>query len=1009
MSNSNLPSPMGQAALQYARRGWPVFPCRERDETVIIGGGAGKTRTFKAKAPYTGKGLKDATTHETTITAWWRQHPEALIGLPTGENGCFVLDFDPRTEDAIDDETGEIVTNVWTLEQLKADLEAQMGCELPRSLTALTQSGGVHVYFRQPEGEPIRNRGNLPAHVDVRGKGGYVIAPPSVLPETGASYRWMRERGDWRDDASIAEAPAVLIEILRLAKDKAPRPAQSSTPARPSASPASSGAAVDDAVRKYALSALDGECRSIRTAPSGQRNAQLNESTFKIATLVAAGALDAGVARASVESAARDNPGQDDDRALLATIESGWTAGLDSPRDLGEVASALRSRRDRNSAPRPPARAAPARQAENGASFRDGRMEGLQALPEGDRVRLKRVAEAWFVRRCANVEREKDPIVRLAFSAGRRVAAELLDAPVVKDALWAICESVPDVQHDDIDQAIEDGIARGFDLAPMLVTLKCLRHPMTDFGIAERFRDRFGDNFRFTTAKGWLGWDDRRWKVLDQDEKTPPAEVIAAVFETVRAIQDEARFIEDTGLKLNLVTEGKQQRLDFENESEHSLDYWVEVGKTFKRHSTLTRAWGRQSETVGKPASVAILARRWLTVPIERFDHDKYAINVLNGTLRFRVEELPDGRKEAMVELSDHCREDMQTKLSPVTYDPKAPAPRYDAMFEWAQPDEQMRRYLHQVGGYALTGDATEQKLWFWYGRGRNSKGVTIESWCHVAGDYSGSIPIGSFLDQGIKKRGDQASPDLAKLGGVRMLRSSEPGRNEKLDSGLIKLVTGGEPIPVRMLHRGFFDLEIQFKLIISGNTKFDIPDTDDGIWGRLKLIPWLRNIEKPEPGVENWPEKDPWLVDKIKKNEASGVLNRLIAGLLDYLSNGLVEPKSVTDATSAYRDASDPLARFLRLCVVDDLESRVQSSKLHEVFVAWCKAAGEREWSNKGFSNALSEKGYQKKASDGMQWLGIRLVREVSDFIDSDGKPRALDDDFGDGSPPSHDDDLPP
>lgn len=241
------------------------------------------------------------------------------------------------------------------------------------------------------------------------------------------------------------------------------------------------------------------------------------------------------------------------------------------------------------------------------------------------------------------------------------------------------------------------------------------------------------------------------------------------------------------------------------------------------------------------------------------------------------------------------------------------------------------------------------------------------------------------------------------------MLRSSEPGRNEKLDSGLIKLVTGGEPIPVRMLHRGFFDLEIQFKLIISGNTKFDIPDTDDGIWGRLKLIPWLRNIEKPEPGVENWPEKDPWLVDKIKKNEASGVLNRLIAGLLDYLSNGLVEPKSVTDATSAYRDASDPLARFLRLCVVDDLESRVQSSKLHEVFVAWCKAAGEREWSNKGFSNALSEKGYQKKASDGMQWLGIRLVREVSDFIDSDGKPRALDDDFGDGSPPSHDDDLPP
>jgi putative DNA primase/helicase len=1016
VSSPVLPSAMCSAALQYARRGWPVFPCRERAETVTIGGAGGKTRTFNAKAPYTGQGLKDATCDEARILDWWRRYPDALIGLPVGERtGVFVLDFDPRVEEECDRETGEVVARrEWTLEQLKAELEAQIGCALPRSVTAITQSGGVHVYLRQPAGEPIRNKGSLPEHVDVRGEGGYVIAPPSVMADTGKRYRWM-DRGDWRDDAAFAEAPAALVEILRAPKrrDAAPARPRDERPSRPGAL-----VDVDDAVRKYAIAALDGECREIRQAGTGRRNAQLNESAFKIATLVAAGAIDAGTARAAIESAARANPGRDDDGQLTATIESGWTAGYEQPRDLAEIAAAARSRRERTP-PRDPSarRTAPPAQAAGyrHAPFRSGSMDGLSALPAGERANVVRVAERWLERRLAQVDRTKSAIERLAYGAGRRIAAGLLDGHAVRETLWAVYETVADLQHADVDRSIDAGAVRGFDLEPLLLTLRCAGHPMTDFGIAERFRDRFGGDYRFTTGKGWLGWDGRRWKVLDQDEKTLPAEVISAVFETVRAIQDEARLVADTGVR---VVPSDGEELDLDQPHPFGLDRLIPKGKSMVTLSSMMVAWGRQSETTGKPAAVALLARRWLTVPIERFDHDAYAFNVQNGTLRFRVVEGSDGKRESAVELTPHAREDMLTKLSPVEYVPGAVSPRYDKMLAWAQPDGPMRRYLHQLGGLSLTGDAGEQKLWFWYGRGRNGKGTTLDVWQHVVGDYADTIPIGSFLDQGIKKRGDQASPDLAKLAGVRLLRSSEPGRNEKLDSGLIKLVTGGDPVPVRMLHRGFFNLQPLFKLIIMGNTRFDIPDTDDGIWSRMKLIPWARNIEKPEPGVADWPEKDPKLPAKIIAEESAGVLNRLVAGLLDYMAAGLVEPSSVTEATSAYRDQSDPLARFLRLCVVADPESRVQSSRLHEVFVAWCKAAGEREWSNKGLSNALVEKGYQKKASDGMQWLSVRLVREVHDFVDADGKPRTLadDPDLPDATarpfaPPAawDDDDLPP
>jgi P4 family phage/plasmid primase-like protien len=365
-----------------------------------------------------------------------------------------------------------------------------------------------------------------------------------------------------------------------------------------------------------------------------------------------------------------------------------------------------------------------------------------------------------------------------------------------------------------------------------------------------------------------------------------------------------------------------------------------------------------------------------VTAPIEDFDQDPLAINVLNGTLRFKR----DKENGASVTLEPHRREDLNTKLAPVTYDPDAVSVVYDGFLAWAQPDPGMRRYLHQWAGYSASGDISEQKLQFWYGLGGNGKSVTIDLWAYVLGDYSGTIGIETFLDQGIKKRGEQASPDLARLGGVRMLRASEPERGAKLNEALIKAATGGEPMAVRALHRGFFDLQPLFKLTIGGNYKPDIPGTDEGIWRRMKLVPWNAHVLEQD--------RDEQLPAKLRA-EAAGVLNHMVRGLLDWLDNGLVEPEAVREATAQYREDSDPLARFLKLCTAVDPQGRIQSSRLYEVFVAWCKAAGEREWTQRGFSKAMLDKGFQKKASDGMQWLGMKLVREARDFVDENGKVR--------------------
>ncbi len=135
------------AALGYAGRGWPVFPCREREHG--------------RKRPYTPRGFLDASTDAAIIERWWRQWPEALIGLPTGSpSGVVVLDVDVKDHRA---------NGFDTLEDL--------GHVVPSSPLVHTVSGRLHVYFANPERELRCSAGVIGPGLDVRAQGGYVIVP----------------------------------------------------------------------------------------------------------------------------------------------------------------------------------------------------------------------------------------------------------------------------------------------------------------------------------------------------------------------------------------------------------------------------------------------------------------------------------------------------------------------------------------------------------------------------------------------------------------------------------------------------------------------------------------------------------------------------------------------------------------------------------------------------------------------------------------------------------------
>jgi hypothetical protein len=196
MRGGTSPTLVARAALAYSRRGIPVFPCEP-----------------SGKRPLTYNGFWDATTDLPRLSAWWRRWPDANVGVPTGEqSGLLVLDVDSDADGP---------DSLALLERLYGPL--------PRTAKARTGGGGVHVFFRYPAGEVVRNSaGKLGPGLDVRGEGGYVVVPPS---RTQSTYEWL-------DKAPLAGAEW-LLQCLREhgPQGAASRTAHPGSPARPGMDP----------------------------------------------------------------------------------------------------------------------------------------------------------------------------------------------------------------------------------------------------------------------------------------------------------------------------------------------------------------------------------------------------------------------------------------------------------------------------------------------------------------------------------------------------------------------------------------------------------------------------------------------------------------------------------------------------------------------------------------------------------------------------------------------------
>jgi hypothetical protein len=302
---------MLKAALDYARRGWPVFPCSPA-----------------TKQPLTPNGYKDATTDEAVIRRLWRRHPTAMIGVAMGKvSGVWCLDLDaPKKRKRPDG------SEFWTPDGRESWnallLSEQVTC--PITHTHDTAGLGQHLVFRWRDDRPVSNSPGLlkGTGIDVRGEGGYIVVPPSVNAE-GKMYHVAEPENFFK----FADAPEVLYE--QIAKKRTTQPDDLLTISQQAVAlvkePVGRFAEyadhnVHDRNKSYAEAALRKEADKLANTTL-DRNIELNNAAFSLGGLVKAGALDAGKVTDALIAASVANgfDGEHGRKATEGTIKSGLT------------------------------------------------------------------------------------------------------------------------------------------------------------------------------------------------------------------------------------------------------------------------------------------------------------------------------------------------------------------------------------------------------------------------------------------------------------------------------------------------------------------------------------------------------------------------------------------------------------------------------------------------------------------------------------------------------------
>ncbi|MGZ0151853.1 phage/plasmid primase, P4 family [Kribbella sp. WER1] len=459
------------------------------------------------------------------------------------------------------------------------------------------------------------------------------------------------------------------------------------------------------------------------------------------------------------------------------------------------------------------------------------------------------------------------------------------------------------------------------------------RYPLTDLGNARFARDFIeaqGSGVKFSPEAGFFLLRGGVWKTDKLDR-------------TRAYIQESADRIAQIADRLSAEADGV-------------------VGSASSKTARRWEKWARHSQSsIGISAAMKELqALPEVAADVNDFDQHTDLVAVSNGVVNLRTGEL-----------SPHDPALLLTRRIEIDYDRDARAPRWEAFLDEVFPRHpDLPAFMRRLVGYGITGRTDEQAFAVLWGTGANGKSVFTDTLTEIFRDLTVTTPFSTF-----EERASGGIPnDLAALKGARLVMAAEGDQGRPMAEAVLKRVTGKDLISARFMRKEFFEFRPTFLLLLATNFKPKFRGQDEGLWRRVKLIPWERYF-RPE-------ERDHALSEKLLA-ERAGILAWAVRGAVEWFRGGLQDPDIIMKATTEYRETSDALAGFLPGVFVKDTGSgRVTGKVLFEAYLQWADEENlpQRErWTRQTFFAALEERGcVKRKGNQGVVFEGIRRARQA-------------------------------
>lgn len=354
------------------------------------------------------------------------------------------------------------------------------------------------------------------------------------------------------------------------------------------------------------------------------------------------------------------------------------------------------------------------------------------------------------------------------------------------------------------------------------------------------------------------------------------------------------------------------------------------------------------------------------------FDAATHLLSFRNGTVDLRSGQL-----------QRHNPAHMLTYALDIDYRPEAHCLRWHSFLAEIFPDNpELATYIQRLVGYGITGDVSEQAFAVLWGKGANGKSVFTDTLTSVFRNVTRTTGFATFEE----KANGGIPNDIAALRGSRLVMASEGEAGKPMSEATLKRATGKEMMQARFLRKEFFEFKPQFLIMLATNHKPRFRGQDEGLWRRVKLIPFSRWFAPHERDYE---------LDRKLLAEAEGIAAWAVRGAVEWYARGLGEPETITAATQEYRATSDALAGFysadpaVSAVLIKDNSASMNGTDAFTAYLDWCEAEnlpGKERWTRRGFYSAMEERGIYKKATNkGVGLVGVRLA-DVATPVDGPG-----------------------